>query len=55
MNCKHVRLPFVYLGLPIGGDARKICLWYPPVDRIKSRLSGWKSRSLSLGGVGWYF
>jgi hypothetical protein len=24
MRCKHGRLPFMYLGLPIGGDPRKI-------------------------------
>jgi len=24
--------------------------WQPLIDRIKSRLSGWKSRNLSLGG-----
>ena len=49
MHCKHGRLPFLYLGLPIGGDPRKIFFWYPLVERIKKRLSGWKSRNLSMG------
>jgi len=24
LNCKHSRVPFLYLGLPIGGDPRKL-------------------------------
>jgi len=50
LHCKHGRLPFLYLGLPIGGDPRKLAFWYPLVDRIKRRLSDWKSRNLSMGG-----
>jgi hypothetical protein len=50
LHCKHGRLPFLYLGLPIGGDPMKIVFWYPLADRIKRRLSGWKSRNLSMGG-----
>jgi exonuclease III len=50
LHCKHGRLPFLYLGLPIGGDPRKLVFWYPLVDRIKRRLSDWKSRNLSMGG-----
>jgi len=40
----------VYLGLPIGGNARRLSFWEPIIDRIKSRLSSWKSKHLSLGG-----
>ena len=50
MNYKHGCLPFVYLGLPIGGNSRKLQFWYPMVDCFKSRLFGWKSKNLSLGG-----
>lgn len=50
LRCKHGRLPFVYLGLPIGGDPRKLQFWYPLVERIHKRLSGWKCKNLSLGG-----
>jgi len=50
LNCKLGRVPFLYLGLPIGGDPRKLKFWQPLIDHIKSRLSGWKSRNLSLGG-----
>ncbi|XP_024641765.1 uncharacterized protein [Medicago truncatula] len=50
MHCRHGRLPFIYLGLPIGGDPRKLIFWYPLVERIRRRLSRWKSKNLSLGG-----
>jgi len=50
LNCKLGRLPFLYLGLPIGGDPRKLKFWQPLIERLKSRLSGWKSKNLSLGG-----
>jgi len=50
MSCKHGHLPFLYLGLPIGGDPRKLQFWYSLVDRIRNQLSGWKCKNLSLGG-----
>jgi len=40
----------MYLGLPIGGDPRKLQFWYPLVERIRSHMSGWKCKNLSLGG-----
>jgi len=50
IHCKHGRLPFLYLGLLIGGDPRKLQFWHLLVDRICSRLSRWKCKNLSLGG-----
>ena len=50
LNCMIGKVPFVYLGLPIGGDPRRLNFWEPVVDTIKSRLSGWKSCFLSFGG-----
>jgi len=50
LHCKLGRAPFLYLGLPIGGGSRKLKFWQPLIDRIKSRLSGLKSKNLSLGG-----
>ena len=29
LKCKVGNLPFVYLGLPIGGDARRLSFWKP--------------------------
>jgi len=39
MNCRKGLVPFVYLGLPIGGDAKKFSFWKPIVDRIVARLT----------------
>ena len=50
MHCKHGRILFLYLGLPIGDDPRKLQFWQPLVEGICSRLSGWKCKNLSLGG-----
>jgi len=50
LHCKLGRIPILYLGLPIGGDSHKLKFWQPLLDRIKSRLTGWKSKNLSLGG-----
>ena len=50
LRCKVGKVPFLYLGMPIGGNPRRLCFWEPIVNRIKSRLSGWNSRFLSFGG-----
>jgi len=50
LNCKVGVIPFMYLGLPIGGNARRLSFWEPLLKRFKSRLSGWKMKHLSLGG-----
>ena len=50
LNCKLGSIPFLYLGLPIRGDARRLVFWDPLMKRINSGLSAWSSRYLSLGG-----
>lgn len=50
LHCKVGKVPFVYLGLLVGGDVRRLCFWDPVVSRIANRLSRWKSRFLSFGG-----
>jgi len=47
LSCKVGKIPFVYLGLPIGGNPRRLCFWEPIVNRIINRLSSWNSRFLS--------
>jgi len=34
LNCKLGRAPFLYLGLPIGGDPRKLKFWQPLIDLL---------------------
>jgi len=50
LNCKIGHIPFMYPGLPIGSDFRKLNFWKPLVEMVNFRLSRWKSRKLSLGG-----
>jgi hypothetical protein len=49
-NCRRGNIPFVYFGLPIGGDSTKLSFWKPVVDRIVTRLSSWNNKFLSFGG-----
>jgi len=40
LRCRVGSLPFLYLGMPVGGDAHRLEFWKPLVLRINSRLSG---------------
>jgi len=42
LNCRVSSLPIMYLGLPVGGDSRRLNFWEPVLNHIKSRLSSWK-------------
>ena len=50
LNCRKGSLPVIYLGLPIGGDSRKLSFWKLVLDRIVARLSSWNNKFLSSGG-----
>ena len=50
LGCKVGKVPFFYLGLPIGGDPRRLLFLEPVVDRVKKRLAGWSRKFLSFGG-----
>ncbi|XP_039687884.1 uncharacterized protein [Medicago truncatula] len=50
MNCPRGAIPFIYLGLPIGGDSRKISFWKPVIDRIVAHFTYWSNKLLSYGG-----
>ena len=50
LNCEVMTIPFVYLGLPIGGCHKKKEFWAGVIDRVKRRLSSWKGRLLSMAG-----
>ncbi|GAU35008.1 hypothetical protein TSUD_103310 [Trifolium subterraneum] len=40
LNCKIGQAPFVYLGLPIGGNPRRLSFWQSVVERIRKREYG---------------
>ncbi|XP_071727581.1 uncharacterized protein [Rutidosis leptorrhynchoides] len=42
-------LPFIYLGLPIGANLKKLSSWKPDIDKFEKRLSDWRARSVSFG------
>jgi len=44
LNFKIGQVPFMYLGLLIGGDAQRLLFLEPMSFRIKSRLSCWRRR-----------
>ncbi|GJX02450.1 putative RNA-directed DNA polymerase, eukaryota, reverse transcriptase zinc-binding domain protein [Tanacetum coccineum] len=44
------RLPFVYLGLPIGLNMNRVESWNAIVEKFKEKLSFWKAKTLSFGG-----
>jgi len=50
LNCRITSLPIMYLGLPVGGDFRRLNFWEFVISHIKSCLSSWKSKFLSFGG-----
>jgi len=43
LNCKVGKILFMYLGLSIGGDPRRLAFWEHVVSTIKARLVGWQS------------
>ena len=51
MNWRTGNIPFVYLGLLIGGNARRLSFWKHVINRIMARLSGLNNKFLSLGNA----
>lgn len=50
LNCDLGKIPFVYLGLPIGAKPSDKQIWNKVMERVESRLSKWKNNYLSFGG-----
>jgi len=50
LNCKITKLPFLYLGIPIWENPRRVETWKPIVDKVATMLNSWKHRTLSMGG-----
>lgn len=40
LSCKMGKMPFLYLGMPIGSNPQRLSFGEPVVNRIKSRLAG---------------
>lgn len=50
LNYAHQRLPFKYLGLPLGANPGRSSTWKPILDKFKQKLPTWKRRLLSFAG-----
>lgn len=50
LNCKIGFFPFKYLGLPIGANPKRLDTWHSIIEAIRSKLSRWKNKQLSIGG-----
>ncbi|GJU35051.1 RNA-directed DNA polymerase, eukaryota [Tanacetum coccineum] len=50
LRCLILKTPFLYLGSKVGGSMSRVQAWTEVVDRVKSRLSKWKMKALSIGG-----
>ena len=50
LKCKSQKLPFIYLGVPLGANPNYVSTWKPVVDKIEKRLALWKAKGLSRSG-----
>ncbi|GJU04524.1 putative ribonuclease H-like domain-containing protein [Tanacetum coccineum] len=50
IGCSTFSAPFQYLGVTIGAPMTRINSWKDVIDKISSRLSKWKIKTLSCGG-----
>jgi len=48
LNYETMVTPFVYLGMQVGGCHKRQTFWVGVVERLRSRLSRWKGRFLSM-------
>nr|GEY23307.1 RNA-directed DNA polymerase, eukaryota [Tanacetum cinerariifolium] len=51
LGCLILKTPFSYLGSKVGGSMSRVHTWNEVVDRVKNRLSKWKMKTLSIGGI----
>ncbi|GKA76845.1 RNA-directed DNA polymerase, eukaryota, reverse transcriptase zinc-binding domain protein [Tanacetum coccineum] len=50
VNGSPTELPFEYLGLMVGENMTRLNSWKCVVDKVTSKLSNWKAKTLSIGG-----
>ncbi|GKB63832.1 RNA-directed DNA polymerase, eukaryota [Tanacetum coccineum] len=51
IGCVTLKTPFNYLGLKVGGLMSRLQSWNEIVESIATRLSRWKLKTLSIGGI----
>nr|GEV63010.1 RNA-directed DNA polymerase, eukaryota [Tanacetum cinerariifolium] len=50
LGCSVMKTPFKYLGVMLGGNMSRINAWDEIICKMKSRLSKWKLKTLSIKG-----
>lgn len=50
LHCRSESIPFKFLGIPVGANARRRGTWNPVIQKVRDRLASWKGRNLSIGG-----
>nr|GEV43498.1 RNA-directed DNA polymerase, eukaryota [Tanacetum cinerariifolium] len=50
LGCAIMKAPFKYLGVMVGGNMSRIDAWDETLSKLMSRLSKWKSKTLSICG-----
>nr|GEZ09208.1 nucleotide-binding alpha-beta plait domain-containing protein [Tanacetum cinerariifolium] len=50
LGCHVLKTPFTYLGTKVGENMSRKEAWKEVVDKVLSRLSKWKTKTLSIGG-----
>jgi len=50
LNCEKMKIPFIYLGLSVGGCHKRSKLWEEVVEKLKRRLSKWKGKFILMAG-----
>lgn len=51
LGCEPSSLPFTYLGVSVGANMKLKKHWKPIIDRFYAKLSPWKAKTLSFGGI----
>lgn len=50
LSCEPAVLPFTYLGIPVGSNMNRKTSWNIVMEKLRSKLSAWKAKTLSFGG-----
>lgn len=45
LNCRIMKIPITYVGLPVGGNPRRISFWEPVLAKLRGRLSQWRQKN----------
>ncbi|GKA53823.1 putative RNA-directed DNA polymerase, eukaryota, reverse transcriptase zinc-binding domain protein [Tanacetum coccineum] len=52
IGCLAGKMPFTYLGIPIGVNMKNVDSWKVIMEKFKKRLGNWKTKMISCGGGG---